>query len=86
VLFDVKINDWWLERKNVEEISVELNLPVVPVIGQGNLYDMVELTNKGFNSRWGNFIAEGVIARPKIGLKTRSGHRIITKIKHSDFS
>lgn len=86
VLFDVKVGDWWLQRGAVEEIAVQLGLDVVPVIGRGDLYEMVEKTRVGFNSLWGEFIAEGIVARPATELKTRSGHRIITKIKHKDFS
>lgn len=46
---------------------------------------IVAFDRKGFNSIWGDFIAEGIVARPAVELKTRNGHRIITKIKHKDF-
>jgi hypothetical protein len=85
VLFDVKIGNWWLQRKDVEGIANMLNIGVVPIIGKGTLDRMVEFTEKGFTSMWGNFTAEGIVARPEIELKTRSGERIITKIKHKDF-
>jgi hypothetical protein len=85
VLFDVKIGDWWLERSSVEEIASTLKLDIVPIIGAGTLYDMVEMTRRGFNSIWGNFAAEGIVARPSIELKSRNGHRVITKLKHRDF-
>jgi hypothetical protein len=84
-LFDVKIGDIWLERENVEEIAEYFNIPFTPVIGKGSLREMVEITRKGFNSQWGDFIAEGIVARPIIELKNRMGDRIITKIKHKDF-
>jgi len=86
VLFDVKIGDWWLERSSVEEIASVLKLDIVPIIGTGTLYDMVEMTRRGFNSLWGNFEAEGIVARPSVELKTRNSHRVITKLKHRDFS
>ena len=85
VLFDVKIADWWLQRVDVEDIANKLNVDIVPIIGQGTLDEMVQKARDGFNSVWGNFIAEGIIARPTTELKTRSGNRIITKIKHRDF-
>ncbi|MCK9549170.1 RNA ligase family protein [Aquamicrobium sp.] len=85
VLFDVKVGDWWLERPNVEDVAAKLGLDVVPIIGRGTLTEMVEMAKAGFNSTWGPFIAEGIVARPAIEIKTRSGHRIITKIKHRDF-
>lgn len=85
VLFDININGWWLERENVEEIANEMRLDIVPIIGTGSLWDGIDMVRKGFNSKWGDFIAEGIVARPVIELRSRRGDRIITKIKHKDF-
>jgi hypothetical protein len=85
VLFDIKIGDWWLKREDIEEIAIKLNIDIVPVIGQGTLQEAIEITKNGFDSQWGSFIAEGIVARPRIELKARNGDRIITKIKHRDF-
>jgi len=85
VLFDVKVGDWWLQRDAVEDIAAKLELGVVPIVGIGTLHQMVNMARRGFRSQWGDFTAEGIVARPAIELKTRSGHRIITKIKHKDF-
>jgi len=85
VLFDVNINNVWLERKNVEDIANKLNIDVVPIIGKGNLIAMVNMVRIGFNSTWGDFLAEGIVSRPEVELKTRSGERIITKLKYRDF-
>lgn len=85
VLFDVKIGEWWLQREAVEEIAVALGIEVVPIIGKGTLHDAIECAKKGITSRWGDFQAEGIVARPATELKTRSGRRIITKIKCRDF-
>lgn len=85
VLFDIKVGDIWLNRDSIEDIANKLNIKVVPIIGEGTLYDMVEKTKAGFNSQWGNFIAEGIVARPEFELLDRQGNRIITKIKHKDF-
>lgn len=85
VLFDVKIGDVWLERENVEDIAKKLDVPVVPIVGEGTLTEAVELVRKGFDSQWGDFVAEGIIARPKTEIKNRLGDRVITKIKHKDF-
>lgn len=54
-------------------------------IGEGTLTDAVEMARKGFKSKWGDFMAEGLVAIPKTELKTRKGERIITKIKYKDF-
>ena len=85
VLFDVKIDRWWLERHNVIAIAETLGIDVVPIIGNGTLFDMVEMVKKGFDSQWGAFDAEGIVARPAVELIARNGQRIITKIKHKDF-
>lgn len=85
VLFDIKIGQWWLQRKDVENIASKLGLDIVPVIGAGTLMEMVELAKSGFKSAWGDFIAEGIVARPEVELFSRSGKRIITKIKYKDF-
>lgn len=85
VLFDVKIGDMWLNREDVEDIANKFGLKIVPILGEGTLAQAVEMTKKGFNSQWGEFISEGLVLRPKVELQTRRGHRIITKIKHKDF-
>lgn len=85
VLFDVKVGDWWLGRDNVEDVAGKLGLDVVPVLCTETLDFMVEMARAGFRSKWGDFPAEGIVARPSCELKTRNGERIITKIKHRDF-
>ena len=85
VLFDVKVGDWWLRRFDVLDVADKLGLDVVPVIDRGTLRYMVELVRGGVISEWGDFPAEGIVARPKTELCTRGGHRIITKIKCKDF-
>lgn len=89
VLFDILVSnaeyDWWLQRADVEDVAQKLGLDVVPVIGEGTLHDAVAAAKNGIVSAWGNFQAEGIVARPKTELRTRSGQRIITKIKCRDF-
>jgi len=85
VLFDVKVGNWWLRRFDVEEVAQLLDLDVVPIIGEGTLHDAITLAKVGITSMWGDFAAEGIVARPKTELLTRGGHRIITKIKSRDF-
>jgi hypothetical protein len=85
VLFDIRVGKWWLERDAVEDIGKRLQLQTVPIIGEGTLYDAVRMVRDGFRSTWGDFTAEGIVARPKAELCTRGGDRIITKIKCKDF-
>ncbi len=85
ILFDVKIGNTWLERENVKEIADKLGLKTVKIIGEGTLDEAMEIVKIGFNSQFGMFIAEGIVARPKVEMLDRRGHRIITKIKYRDF-
>jgi len=85
VLFDVKIGDWWLERYKLEQIAADLEIEIVPIVGTGTLYDLVDLVREGFKSQWGDFIAEGIVAKPSVSLNARDGGRIITKLKYADF-
>ncbi|MDB4567447.1 RNA ligase family protein [Pseudomonadales bacterium] len=85
VLFDVLAGEWWLKRADVVDVSETFNIGVVPVIGRGTLGDMCKMAQGGIVSNWGDFRAEGIVARPEIELKTRGGERIITKIKCKDF-
>lgn len=86
VLFDVRVGEWWLQRDAIESVAMNLGVDVVPIIGRGTLADMLEIASKGFVSTWGNFWAEGIVARPAVELKTRNGQRVITKIKNKDFA
>ncbi len=87
VLFDVWVNGWWLQREDVEDIASKLGLDVVPIIHKDNLHTMIKLIRGGLNkSRWGDFQAEGLVARPTTELCDRAGRRIITKLKMRDFA
>lgn len=85
VLFDIKIGHYWLQRKDVEGIAKRLGLDIVPIIGEGTLQDMIDVVKAGFDSQWGDFSAEGIVARPKVELVSRNGDRIVVKLKHKDF-
>ena len=86
VLFDVRAGHWWLKREDVESIAVALGLDVVPIIGRGSLGLAAIMACEGIKSAWGEFNAEGIVARPAVELKARSGERIICKIKTRDFA
>jgi ATP-dependent RNA circularization protein (DNA/RNA ligase family) len=85
VLFDVRVGQWWLQRADVGDVAQKLGLDAVPVIGEGTLHDAVAWAKRGIRSTWGDFEAEGIVARPKTELMTRSGHRLVAKIKCRDF-
>jgi ATP-dependent RNA circularization protein (DNA/RNA ligase family) len=85
VLFDVKVNEWWLKRPDIEAVAQSLALDIVPIIGTGTLIQAVEWAKAGIKSTWGDFEAEGIVARNPLELTTRAGKRLITKIKCGDF-
>lgn len=101
VLFDVKVGDWWLSRENVNDVAKTLEIASVPVLGTGTLQDAIDIVStgitfnplqhwggsiiKGLKSQWGDFEAEGIVARPLVPMFDRKGQRIITKIKAVDF-
>ena len=65
-LFDIFCGGMWLERLNVIDIRAELaedsitpSFSTVPVMGTGTLDQMVEFVRAGFDSNWGQFVAEG---------------------------
>ncbi len=85
VLFDARVGIFWLKRDAVMDIACKLEVHIAPIIGSGTLDDMVKLVCGGLRSCWGDFIAEGAVARPETELFNRGGHRIIAKLKHKDF-
>ena len=85
ILFDVNVGEWWLKREDVADVAHKLAIRVVPTIGVGTLSMAVVTVQDGFDSQFGSFLAEGIVLRPCVELQTRSGHRIITKMKHKDF-
>ena len=85
VLFDVRVGGWWLNRADVLDVADKLDITAVPARGGGSLAEMLSIVRKGFKSAWGDFQAEGIVARPATELCTRAGKRIITKLKTKDF-
>lgn len=86
VLFDVKVENWWLRRKDIEDVAKLLNIPTVPIMGSGSFDIAVQLVEHGFVSYWGDFQAEGLVLRPLVNLFGHKGNRILAKIKHKDFT
>jgi hypothetical protein len=101
VLFDVNIDGFWLDRENVDDVASKLGIASVPTIGHGTLQDAIDIVStgitftstgavkrwgdKGLRSAWGNFEAEGIVARPVVPLFNRKGERVVAKIKAVDF-
>lgn len=88
ILFDIKVNDWWLSREDCEAIAKELEIPIVPLIGYMTIPEAVKYVKNGFKSTIAenpDYDAEGLVLKTPHGLQFRNGQRIITKIKTCDF-
>lgn len=87
ILFDVFIGGFWLTQDNVQDIADHLGIRRVPLVATNNLFEAVFMVQDGFKSVVAEteMIAEGLIMRPKVDLLTRTGDRIIAKVKHKDF-
>lgn len=88
ILFDVNVAGWWLGRDDVIDVARECGVRFVPEVFRGQLNDAVAFVSGGYpslvSSRPCN--AEGLVLFPRVPLYSRSGKRIITKIKHKDFT
>ena len=85
ILIDVLVDEWWLKREDIEDVANKLGIKVVPVVYGGKLISAIQPVKQGLKSTFGDFMAEGMVLKPAIELKTRSGDRIITKLKTKDF-
>lgn len=82
ILFDVKVNNWWLNREACQDIASKLNIPIVPFIGYMTLPEAIEYVKAGFKSVIAenkDYDAEGLVLKTPHGLQFRNGERIITK-------
>lgn len=85
ILFDVRHGNYWESQDGVRSWAANLGIGAVPLIEVGTLWDGIEIVRTGLTSTFGDFEAEGLIARPTRELRCQNGERIITKIKARDF-
>ena len=86
VLFDVNVGGWWLQQDAVNDVAETLELRCVKEVGCYTLHEAIDIVEKGYNSEFGNFLAEGLVAEPCVPMFNRKGERVITKIKTCDFT
>lgn len=88
ILFDIKIDRWWLKRGVVEQVASDLGIRVVPIVGYMTLPEAEEYVRNGFTSQIAEdptYEAEGLVLKTDLGLLDRSGQRVLVKIKKRDF-
>jgi len=92
ILFDIyggsADSGLWFERSSVEQAATALSIDAAPIIETGDLDRACALVAAGFQSPIAQrpTLAEGVVLRPAVELRTRRGDRIISKLKHRDFA
>ena len=87
-VFDINIDDWWLELDDVKDICNKLNLEMAVPYGELTIQEAEEMVIKGFKSTISEdktLIAEGLVLRPKVQLFNKRGERIMVKIKYCDY-
>lgn len=86
LLFDVRIGEWWLRWVDVEDVGMALSVPRVPALSELPLTDIVNrMREERFDSCLKSGLPEGVVVRPLTDLRIRAGHRLMGKLKYSDF-
>lgn len=90
VIFDVKINGFWLSAENVREVASYFGCRTcydfVPkememFMSSKSLLDYIRLVAEGVFSDW-----EGIVATPIVECQNQRGERVIVKIKNRDYT
>jgi len=87
ILFDIMVEDKFLERENVENIAKSFNLKVVPIVLIGTIIDGVIYVKNKPNSIISKEVKEmeGLVGRTEQEIYDKYGNRMIVKIKVCDF-
>lgn len=85
ILFDVAVNDHYLDRAAVDGIADALCIKSVPVILRGDIDDAIAYVKTHPQSTIGTAPMEGLVGRPPVEL-TSHGERLIVKVKARDFT
>lgn len=84
-LFDVRVGKWWLKPGDVRGVAESLGVHHVFQFPEMRPWEAMEIVGQGLGSSFGGFLAEGLVGRAPGGLLTRSGERIMMKVKTVDF-
>lgn len=85
ILFDVMINDNFLDRASVEDIAQFFNIRPAPTVLVGNIQNGIDFVKTKPKSLIGTANSEGLVGRPLQELQDKQGKRVIVKIKVRDF-
>lgn len=87
-VFDIKINDFWLEWDSVVDICNKLEISHVVPFGELTLREAEKMVKKGFKSPISEdkeLFSEGLVLRPLVQFFNRKGERVMVKIKTCDY-
>lgn len=85
ILFDVIIADNYQPRESIEDIAKTFNIDTAPIVLEGTIQEAIDYVRTKPMSKIGKASSEGVVGRPVIELQSRTGKRLICKIKVNDF-
>ena len=85
ILFDVYIGGYWLDRGAIADIASKFGIDRVPLIFIGDLDAGVKFIKAHPKSRLRDAEMEGIVGRPLVQMFSRTGERIMVKIKCRDF-
>lgn len=91
-LFDVCIGENYMPRIVVQSVARAFGVDAVPIVGLGTIDKAIAFVQSKPYSRVAQkknaastLLMEGVVCRPMVELRTRTGERVICKIKLQDF-
>jgi hypothetical protein len=86
ILFDVKINNIYLDRDSVDNIANYFGISSVPIIDEcKTIEEAINYVKTNPQSYLGTKNMEGVVGTPKMRLLDLKGERVIVKIKNKDY-
>ena len=86
ILFDVKISGNWQDRETVEDIANTFGIKSAPIVFRGKLDEAIAFAKAGFKSVVAEqeLQSEGMVGTPTCNVLTRTGQRVIVKLKTKD--
>lgn len=84
-LFDVYVDGYWLVQDAVDGISTVFGIETAPFMFRGTLEDGVRFIKTHPMSKLRDAEMEGIVGRPMVQMFSRTGERIMVKIKCRDF-
>ncbi len=87
ILFDIMVDNTFLERENVEKLAKSFNLKVVPIIIKGTIQEAIDYVKTKPLSSISEKPkeSEGLVGTPLVRINDFRGNRIIIKLKVRDF-